>query len=398
MERDSPMEHDSIDERVSAAAVPAVPSDGFDAETVLRGLVDGLTVHEEDGTYAYVSQSFADLSGYELGDLLGRSPFDLDLFHPDDVASIVDVQVAALEAQARWRLVYRLRRSDGVYVWVESVGRVVSGDAHQQFVVVTREASHLESLAQAVTQERGVRRALDELVARQQQFLTTVSHRARTPLTSVVGIAELLAHQGSAMDQKQLTLMLERLRVNADSLMGMLEDVTDADRLTRADVVLDRRMVDLHALITEVVAEVTADATRVEVEVESGLRAVVDRMRVRRILEVLLGNAFKHAGLGAVVTVEAFATDGGVELVVADDGPGVPMRVRELVFEPFTQGDEGAADPGVGLGLYLVSELASLHRGRAWVDERPGGGARFHVSLLHPRPSAPVLGRQVTDM
>lgn len=368
-----------------------------DVGAVFRGLVDGLSVHGADFTFAYVSPSFTELSGYDVGELLGRDPFDLGLFHPDDVAGIVQVQAAVLETDAPWRLAYRLRRADGAYVWVESAGRVVSGACGQQFVNVTREAANLESLMQGVTLERGINRELEEFVARQQQFLTTISHRARTPLTSVVGIAELLAHRGSALAGDQQALLLERLQVNAGSLMVLLEDATDADRLTRDDVVLERRVVDLGDLITDVVGDVTADAARVAVEVEPQLRAIVDPAKVRRILHILLGNAFKHAGVGAAVTVEAFATDGGVELVVADDGPGVLEAVREQVFEPFTHGDHEGANPGAGLGLYLVSELAALHRGRAWVDERTGGGARFHVALPRPRPGAPVLGRVEMD-
>lgn len=366
---------------------------GLELELVLAGMHDGLTLHHADGTYAFVSPSFVELLGYDLGQLLGRSPFDLELFHPEDVAGVVEVQVAALEALTPWRFVYRLRRSDGAFVWVESVGRVVGTDGDQQHVVVTREAAQLESLLQGVTHGRQLSRGLEELVARQQQFLTMVSHRARTPLTSVVGIAELLAHHGLAVGEDRLPLLLERLRVNAGKLMGLLEDVTDADRLTRADVVLDRRVVDLHELVVDVVDDVTADGGRVGVEVERGLRAIVDPLRVQRILEILLGNAFKHAGLGAAVTLDAFATDEGVEFVVADDGPGVPEGVRRLVFEPFTHGEEEVVDPGAGLGLYVVAELASLHRGRAWVEERPGGGAEFHVSLPRPRPGAPVLDR-----
>lgn len=368
-----------------------------DASVVLGGLVDGLTVHEADGTYVYTSPSFAELCGDGVGDLVGRSPFDLELFHPDDLAGVVDVQAEALETRSPFRIAYRLRRSDGAYVWVESVGRVISSASGPRFVLTTRDAAHLESLVQGVTHERGVKVQLEELVARQQKFLTTVSHRARTPLTSVMGIAELLEQRAAALDPADLQLLTARLGVNARKLMVLLEDATDADRLTRADVVLERRVVDLHGLVTEVVGEVTAESGVVTIAVEPGLRAIVDRAKVRRILTILLGNAFNHAGVGAAVTVDARADVGGVELVVEDDGPGIPPPVRERVFEPFEHGDQAAADPGAGLGLYLVSELAALHRGRAWVDERPGGGARFHVSLPRPRPGAPVLGRNVQD-
>jgi signal transduction histidine kinase len=71
--------------------------------------------------------------------------------------------------------------------------------------------------------------------------------------------------------------------------------------------------------------------------------------------------------------------DDGVEIIVEDDGPGVPDEDKEVIFEPFRQGS--AAATGSGVGLALVARFAALHDGRAWVEDRPGGGASFHVTL-----------------
>jgi len=70
-------------------------------------------------------------------------------------------------------------------------------------------------------------------------------------------------------------------------------------------------------------------------------------------------------------------------LIAEDDGPGIPEELREEIFEPFRQAPGSATghSPGVGVGLSLVKRFAELHGGRAWVDERPGGGASFHVSI-----------------
>jgi signal transduction histidine kinase len=81
-------------------------------------------------------------------------------------------------------------------------------------------------------------------------------------------------------------------------------------------------------------------------------------------------------------------------LVVEDDGPGVPTDMREAVFDPFRQGSDVAShSPGVGVGLTLVRRFAELHGGRAWVEERDGGGASFRVWL----PSAPVVAEAVAE-
>ena len=75
----------------------------------------------------------------------------------------------------------------------------------------------------------------------------------------------------------------------------------------------------------------------------------------------------------------------GVVLCVDDDGPGVPDDVKRTIFQPFLQGAGPAPSSGTGIGLALVSGFAGLHGGRAWVEDRPGGGAAFRVLLPEPR-------------
>jgi signal transduction histidine kinase len=83
--------------------------------------------------------------------------------------------------------------------------------------------------------------------------------------------------------------------------------------------------------------------------------------------------------------------DGGALITIEDDGPGVAPELRETIFEPFQQGpDAPQHSPGVGVGLTLVRRFAELHSGRAWVEEREGGGASFRVFLPAIEPSAPI--------
>jgi signal transduction histidine kinase len=115
------------------------------------------------------------------------------------------------------------------------------------------------------------------------------------------------------------------------------------------------------------------------------LRLAVDAPKVERIVENLLVNAARHTPAGTTIWVRLQAQDHGVLLLVEDQGPGIPAQLREQVFQPFQQG-RNIADhaPGSGIGLALVAQFASLHGGRAWVQDRPGGGASFQVFLPDP--------------
>jgi two-component system sensor histidine kinase KdpD len=92
-------------------------------------------------------------------------------------------------------------------------------------------------------------------------------------------------------------------------------------------------------------------------------------------------NAAKHTPAETVIWIKVLAEKGGIQIVVEDDGPGVPDDVRNDIFEPFRQGPGDHPSPGAGIGLSLVARFAELHGGSAWVQERVGGGASFRVRL-----------------
>ena len=128
-------------------------------------------------------------------------------------------------------------------------------------------------------------------------------------------------------------------------------------------------------------SEVLADR-RISVE-DGPLTARIDGPKVERIVENLLVNAARHAPAGSRIWVRlAAAENGGAMISVEDDGPGVPLELRETIFGVFERGPSSSSHaPGSGVGLTLVARFAELHGGRAWVEERPGGGASFKVIL-----------------
>ena len=144
----------------------------------------------------------------------------------------------------------------------------------------------------------------------------------------------------------------------------------------------NRRNTDLVEFVTRAIAETDIHGRTVELDVEPGM-VPIDQAKTERILENLLSNSLRHTPPDAKIWVRARPEEGGLALVVEDDGPGVPEELREEIFEPFRQAPGSSSEhaPGVGIGLSLVRRFAELHGGRAWAEERPGGGAAFHVFL-----------------
>jgi signal transduction histidine kinase len=124
------------------------------------------------------------------------------------------------------------------------------------------------------------------------------------------------------------------------------------------------------------------------VSIETGAPMVAgDTAMIQRIVENLLSNSVRHTAPATPIWIRALPDDHGVVLIVEDAGSGVPDAEKERIFQPFQQGSGVPRhSPGIGVGLSLVARFAELHGGRAWVEDRPGGGASFRVLL----PAAPA--------
>jgi PAS domain S-box-containing protein len=249
---------------------------------------------------------------------------------------------------------------------------------------LAREQAATERLTVALEREQAATerlRALDEM---KDAFLQAVSHDMRTPLTSVLGLTLTLRRGHQVLPAAELGDLLARLEGNVRKLDRLLTNLLDLDRLARGALTLERRRVDLGELVGGIVKEAEAELLGerpVSLETSPVLVAV-DPAKVERIVENLLANAARHTREDTPVWVRVEARDEGGLVVVEDAGPGVPPEARQTIFEPFQQGPSITAHaPGSGIGLALVAYFAGMHGGRAWVEDRPGGGASFRVLL-----------------
>jgi PAS domain S-box-containing protein len=251
-------------------------------------------------------------------------------------------------------------------------------------VALEREQAAAEQLSDALEREQTATQHLRELDEMKDAFLQAVSHDLRTPLTSVLGIAATLDRGHQLLSAGEIRDLLGRLAGNARKLGRLLTNLLDLERLTQGTLDPDRQRVNLGALVSRIVKDTGPELLGerpISLEAAPVLIAV-DAPKVERIVENLLANAARHTPAGTPVWVRVQAAAGGALMVVEDAGPGVPAEVRQAIFQPFRQGPTITAHaPGSGIGLALVVSFAKMHGGRAWVQERPGGGASFRVFL-----------------
>ena len=314
---------------------------------------------------------------------------------PEDREGAVTAARIAADAGQDQSLEYRVSAPDGRTIWIRDMVHVVrSAQGPRQLrglmIDITERKRAEQALrrserkySEAFRREREAAQRLRALDEMKNTFLEAVSHDLRTPLTSILGSALTLEQTELNLPKEDALDLVGRIAANARKLERLLSDLLDLDRLQRGIVSPQRRPTDLAELVHRSVDGTENPAGRdIEVEVES-ITVSVDAAKVERILENLLSNAIRHTPDGTRIWIRGFGQDGGVMLIVEDEGHGIPPELHEAVFEPFRQapGSSSGHSPGVGVGLSLVRRFAELHGGRAWLEDREGGGSSFHVFL-----------------
>jgi signal transduction histidine kinase len=247
---------------------------------------------------------------------------------------------------------------------------------------ITERKDAERAVEHALTLEREATARLRALDDMKNTFLQAVSHDLRTPLAAILGLAVTLERADLELEVEEGHDLARRIAGNARKLDRLVTDLLDLDRLARGIVEPKLHPSDVSMLVRRIVNESEVSSSR-EVIVEAQPVVVpVDASKLERIVENLLANAARHTPSTTRVWVRVEATEDGAVIAVEDEGAGIAPEYRAAVFEPFRQGpDAPTHSPGVGVGLSLVARFAELHGGRAWVEERDGGGSSFRVFL-----------------
>jgi len=340
----------------------------------------------------YISPQTTTILGYTPQDWYDDPRLWSSIVHPDDRARTADPDPELADA------VYRLFARDGRVVWVRDQARLITDEdgkpRYWQGVLVDITAQKRAEVLEAdLASERRTARELREADELKNTFLQAVAHDMRSPLTAILGLSGTLEREEIDLDPADARDFAHRITINAQRLDRLVTDMLDLERLAGGVLRPVFLPLDIGTLVREMTTASGLGAER-QLELEaSSLTILADRAMVERIVDNLLTNTAKHTPGDARIWVRVERHDDGALVILEDDGPGVPAEDRDAIFEAFRQGSGPARSTGMGVGLALVARFASLHGGRAWVQERSGGGASFRVFLSgapgrHPGPAA----------
>jgi signal transduction histidine kinase len=234
------------------------------------------------------------------------------------------------------------------------------------------------------------RTALQQAATDKSTFMSTISHEMRTPMNGVIGSLELLAEEGvSGMSAEYLAMA----RQSADSMMTLINQLLAFNAPTSSCEGDNHDLIDLPSLLKTIISEKQPLFARkgitLTLQIADDLPQQIwtDREKLCRLFEILLDNALEFTTRGTVslVASRVCTNEAGDSLVcmLTDSGVGIPEGMLERIFEPFVQGDGSLSrcHEGVGLGLAIARQNATLLHGRVSAEHVPGGGSRFIVTI-----------------
>jgi PAS domain S-box-containing protein len=338
---------------------------------VFEGVADTILVADEERRYRDANSAASALLGYSRDELLNLRVEDVVANEPD----WTQAEYAQYLEDGRWHGELELRRKDGSLVPVEATATVVDLPDGPVNISAIRDVSE--------------RRAIQQ---QQQEFLEAVSHDLKNPLASIRVQAQLLSRRArtGVIEGERLLRSLENINDATHRMNAQLNELQDVARL-RAGYLLELRAepVDLVALANTAVADARATTEHHRIEIEATEATVAgrwDSLRLRRVLDNLIGNAVKYSHRGGTIVVRVSRQERGdsrwAVLTVGDEGVGIPARDLPHVFKRYHRGSNvGTRTSGTGIGLAGVRQIVEQHGGTATVESEEGRGSTFTVLL-----------------
>jgi two-component system phosphate regulon sensor histidine kinase PhoR len=249
-------------------------------------------------------------------------------------------------------------------------------------IVVNTQITQLPEIGYVITlQDITYFKELDRI---KSEFVNTVSHDLRSPLTAIVGYVDLITKVGEVNERQ--AEFIHRIRESAESISDMISTLLELGRI-EAGVEREKKHVDLGEVVRRAVDtfknQMEEKHQILSMDLPTHLPKVFGNpIHFRQIAENLISNSVRYTPDGGSISIRLFTQGDLITFQVADTGLGIPLTEQEFIYEKFYRGSNIPDNvKGSGLGLAIVRTIVKNYQGRIWVDSKPGGGSNFTIEL-----------------
>jgi two-component system CheB/CheR fusion protein len=316
----------------------------------------------------YLNRTWLNFTGKPLEKELGNGWHDG--IHPEDSAQFLKVFNDAYESRTEFKIDYRLKRHDGEYRWIMNHGvpRFARNDVFIGYIGTCIDIS-----------ER------IDLERQKDDFMSIASHELKTPVTSIKAYTQILQQKFSKLNDEQSTGMLTRLDLQIDKLTGLINTLLDVARIQSGQMEYEKDVFDINTFILEVGEEMQVAAPHHEIETnfKTTGKMVGDKVRLAQVLNNLVSNAIKYSRGAGKIIIHSDSDNDNFIITVQDFGAGISKEMQDKIFGRFFRVSEESGNrvSGLGLGLFIASQIVQQQGGKIWLESKPGKGSCFSFSL-----------------
>jgi PAS domain S-box-containing protein len=328
------------------------------------------------GELDYVNKRAVDFFGLPQKDITG--PQWLEQVHPDDRDACVATWAASLESGRLYQFEFRLRDKEGNYKWhlARALPFMSDGQIVKWFGTNTD-----------IHEQKQMQRQKDD-------FLGIASHELKTPVTSIKAYAQVLGAMLSKEGDAKKAAMVEKMDSQLNRLTNLIGDLLDVTKINSGKIQFNKTWFNFNDVVQDNVQDLqhTTNKHTLETNFKETGEVYSDKDRIGQVITNLITNAIKYSPHSDRIIVSTHLEGKEVVVCVQDFGIGIPDDKKNRVFEQFyrVSGNKQHTFPGLGLGLYISSEIIKREGGRMWVNSVEGKGSTFCFSL-------PVDGHNVTE-
>jgi PAS domain S-box-containing protein len=321
---------------------------------LIENSADAVAMTLADGTIAYVSPAVEIVLGYtpdEFKKLNGLAPL-----HPDEAEGILKQFETLIQNQGTTTtILHRYLNKKNEYIWVESTLTNLLHDPNVGAIV-----SNFRNVHERVLLEK-----------QKEDFVGIATHELKTPVTSIKAYTQLMLSRFRKEGNDRSTAIVEKMDIQVNRLTNLINDLLDVTKIQSGSLPIKNSPYDFTEMLKETVEDLqhTTDRHAIKLQVSEDVRMVGDRDRVSQVISNLISNAIKYSPNADEILVSVEVKGDRVELCVKDKGIGIGRDAQQKLFEKFyrVSGPDHQTFPGLGLGLYISSEIIKRQGGRIWV-------------------------------
>lgn len=330
-------------------------------------IIQMVWVTDAMGMHEYYNQRWYDFTGSNFEHTKGTGWNQM--FHPDDRERASEKWSHSLKTGEPYEIEYRLKKYTGEYVWV--LGRAAPF-YNSEGKIVKWFGTCTDIHEQKLLQEQ------------KDDFISIASHELKTPVTTLKVSLQLMKRMLSNPSAEMMGNLIEKANKSMDKVGNLIEDLLNTSKYNHGQLHLNQTVFRLSEVISECCEHINYEGKyRLKITGDPDLQVNADAERIGQIITNFINNAIKYAPESKEITIHIAKSAGHVKLSVEDQGPGIAREKIPHIFDRYYRVDSaGSQYSGLGLGLYICSEIIRKHGGEIGVDSEIGKGSTFWFKLI----------------